>query len=93
MKRKQLDHKARGIKWLIGNNSPLSLENKTLICKTILKPIWTYGIELWGWASKSSIAIIIIIIIIIIIFININWVITRWQWLFYMYTNMERKKK
>jgi len=28
---------------------------------------------------------------IIIIFINCNWVITRWQWLYYMYTNMERK--
>jgi hypothetical protein len=28
---------------------------------------------------------------IIIIFINCNWVITRWQWLFYMYTNMEKK--
>ena len=26
--------------------------------------------------------------IIIIIFINCNWVITWWQWLFYMYTNM-----
>jgi hypothetical protein len=25
--------------------------------KTIIKPIWTYGIELWGCASKSSIAI------------------------------------
>jgi ABC-type multidrug transport system permease subunit len=36
---------------------------------------------------------VIIIIIIIIIFINCNWVITRWQWLFYMYTNMERKKE
>ena len=31
-------------------------------------------------------------IIIIIIFINCNWVITRWQWLYYMYTNMDRKK-
>ena len=30
--------------------------------------------------------------IIIIIIINCNLVITRWQWLFYMYTNMERKK-
>ena len=28
---------------------------------------------------------------VIIIFINCNWVITRWQWLFYMYTNMEKK--
>jgi len=28
---------------------------------------------------------------IIIIIINSNWVITRWQWLFYMYTNMGKK--
>ena len=32
---------------------------------------------------------IIIIIIIIIIMINCNWVVTRWQWLFYMYTKHE----
>jgi len=32
-----------------------------------------------------------IIIIIIIIIINCNWVVTRWQWLFYMYTNMKIK--
>jgi len=57
IKRKQLDHKTRDIKWLIRKNSPLSLENKTLIYKTILKPVWTYGIELWGCASKSNIAI------------------------------------
>jgi len=31
----------------------------------------------------------IIIIIIIIIFIYCNWVVTRWQWLFYMYTKYE----
>jgi len=29
------------------------------------------------------------IIIIIIIFIYHNWVVTRWQWLFYMYTKYE----
>jgi len=29
-------------------------------------------------------------VIIIKIFINCNWVINRWQWLFYMYTNMKR---
>ena len=29
--------------------------------------------------------------IIIIIFINCNWVVIRWQWLFYMYTNIEKK--
>ena len=32
---------------------------------------------------------ILIIIIIIIIFIYCNWVVTRWQWLFYMYKNMK----
>jgi len=31
----------------------------------------------------------IIIIIIIIIFIYCNWVVTRWQWLFYIYTKHE----
>jgi len=34
---------------------------------------------------------VIIIIIIIIIFINCNWVVTRWQWLLYMYANMKKK--
>jgi len=31
----------------------------------------------------------LIIIIIIIIIIDCNWVVTRWQWLFYMYTKYE----
>ena len=39
-------------------HSPLSLENKILIYKTILKPVWTYGIELRGCASNSNIEII-----------------------------------
>jgi hypothetical protein len=56
-KRKRLDPKTRELKWLIGKNSPLSLENKLLIYQTILKPIWTHGIVLWGCASKSNIAI------------------------------------
>jgi len=46
-------------------------------------------------SDKSCSEIIIIIIIIIIITttttINCNWVVTRWQWLFYMYTNMKKK--
>jgi hypothetical protein len=57
-KRKQLDHKTREIKWLIGRHSPLSLENEIIIYKTVLKPIWTYGIELWDCASHSNIEII-----------------------------------
>ena len=46
------------MKWLIGMLSPLSLQNKIIIYKTVLKPVWTYGIELWGCASNSNIEII-----------------------------------
>jgi len=57
-KRKQLEHKTREIKWLIVRHSTLSLENKIIIYKTVLKPVWTYGIELWGCVSNSNIEII-----------------------------------
>jgi len=36
----------------------LSIENKFLIYKIILKPIRTYGIPLWGTASNSNIEIL-----------------------------------
>jgi hypothetical protein len=38
--------------------SYLSIDNKLLFYKRVIKPIWTYGIELWGCASKTNIAII-----------------------------------
>jgi hypothetical protein len=44
--------------WLLGRKSKLSTSNKLLIYKTILKPIWTYGIQLWGVASTSNIEIL-----------------------------------
>jgi hypothetical protein len=34
------------------------MSNKMLIYKVILKPIWTYGIQLWGTASTSNIEIL-----------------------------------
>jgi hypothetical protein len=43
---------------LLGRKSQLSLSNKLLLYKTILKPIWTYGIQLWGTASTSNIEIL-----------------------------------
>jgi hypothetical protein len=43
---------------LIGRNSKLSLENKILLYKTIIKPIWAPGAEIWGRAKKSNISII-----------------------------------
>jgi hypothetical protein len=44
--------------WLLGRKSQLSLSNKILLYKTILKPIWTYGIQLWGTASTSNVEIL-----------------------------------
>jgi hypothetical protein len=47
-KRRQLEPKIRNIDWLINKKSQLSHENKITIYKAIIKPVWTYGIELWG---------------------------------------------
>jgi hypothetical protein len=44
--------------WWLGRKSKLSTSNKLLIYKTIPKPIWTYGIQLWGTASTSNIEIL-----------------------------------
>ena len=44
--------------WIIGRKSQLSMANKLLVYKAILKPIWTYGIQLWGTASNSNIDIL-----------------------------------
>jgi hypothetical protein len=55
-KRKQIDLKVKDLYWVIGRKSPTSLESKVILYKTIIKPIWTYGIELWGCTSKSHIA-------------------------------------
>jgi len=57
-KRTHMKLKAANLRWLINYNSPLSLEYKVLLYNTVLKPIWTYGCELWGNASKTNIEII-----------------------------------
>lgn len=57
-KRKQLGLKFRNHFWLLGRKSKLSLENKLLVYKMIFKPVWAYGIQLWGAASNSNIQIL-----------------------------------
>jgi hypothetical protein len=58
IKRKQLALTLTKMYWLLGRSSRLSLPNKLLLYKSILKPIWTYGIHLWGTASTSNIEIL-----------------------------------
>ncbi|GAB0086262.1 hypothetical protein DMENIID0001_002810 [Sergentomyia squamirostris] len=52
-KRKQLSLKVRSLYWLLNNRSSMTTQNKLLVYKMILKPIWSYGIQLWGTAAKS----------------------------------------
>jgi len=51
-KRKQLDLQLRKHYWILGRKTQLSLENKLLVYKAILKPIWTYSVQLCGTASN-----------------------------------------
>lgn len=51
----QIRIKRGNMHWLTSKNSKLSVDNKLLIYKVIIKPVWTYGIELWVMAAKSHI--------------------------------------
>jgi hypothetical protein len=44
--------------WLVGRKIKLSISNKLLAYKVILKLIWRYGIPLWSSASISNIEIL-----------------------------------
>ena len=57
-KREHLNIKTKKLYWLLGPKSELSLENKIKIYGAILKPVWTYGIQLWGTTSNSNVEIL-----------------------------------
>jgi hypothetical protein len=57
-KRKQLGLILTKMHWLFRLKFQLSTTNKLLFYKTVLKPIWIYGIQLWGTASTSNIEIL-----------------------------------
>jgi len=57
-KRQHLDLKLGAMSWLLVRRSQLSLPNQLLLYKCILKPVWTYGIQLWGCAKPSHTQIV-----------------------------------
>jgi len=57
-KKAQINLKLQQMHWLIGRKSNLSIHNKLLLYKAIIKPIWTYGIQLWGCTKPSNSQII-----------------------------------
>jgi hypothetical protein len=57
-KRDELNIKFRKMYWLLGRNSKLSIYNKLIIYKQVLRLVWSYGLQLWGCASDSNIQMI-----------------------------------
>jgi hypothetical protein len=57
-KREDIAIKYRSMYWLVGRQSAMSTHNKLVLYKQILKPVWTYDIQLWGCTKSSNIAII-----------------------------------
>lgn len=53
-KTEELQLKYRKMYWLIGRNSQLSIHNKLMLYKQVLKPVWIYGIQLWGCTKTSN---------------------------------------
>jgi hypothetical protein len=58
IKWKQLSTTLTQMYWLLGHQSRLTTSNKLLGYKVVLKPIWTYGLQLLGMASTSNIEIL-----------------------------------
>jgi hypothetical protein len=57
-KRKQLGITPTKMHWLLERQSKLTTSSKLLAYKVVLKPFWTYGLQLWGTASTSNIEIL-----------------------------------
>jgi hypothetical protein len=57
-KRDALNIRFRKMHWLLGRTSELSVNNKFILYKQAICPVWSYGIQLWGCASDSNIQVI-----------------------------------
>jgi hypothetical protein len=53
-KQEELTLKYRKKYWLMGRYSALSVYNKLMLYQQVFKPVWTYGIQLWGCTSQSN---------------------------------------
>jgi hypothetical protein len=56
--REDLGLKYKKMYWFMGRRSALSKHNKLMLYKQILKPVWTYNIQLWGCTKQSNTDII-----------------------------------
>jgi hypothetical protein len=54
----ELNIKFRIMHWLLLRNSELSVHNKLILYKQVIRPVCSYGIQIWGCASESNIQVI-----------------------------------
>ncbi|CAB0020788.1 unnamed protein product, partial [Nesidiocoris tenuis] len=40
--------------WLIGRQSTMTIGNKLLLYNQVLKPVWSYGAQLWGCTAPTN---------------------------------------
>lgn len=57
-KKEELGIRYQKMNWLIGRRSPMSIKSKIMVYNQILKPVWTYGIQLWGCTKQANIKIL-----------------------------------
>jgi hypothetical protein len=53
-KQEELTLKYRKMYCLMGRYSALSVYNKLMLHQQVLKPVWIYGIQLWGCTGQSN---------------------------------------
>jgi hypothetical protein len=58
-KQEELQIKFREMYWQLGRRCELSMYNKLPLYKQVLRPVWTSGVQLWGYEKKGNINIIL----------------------------------
>jgi uncharacterized protein YeeX (DUF496 family) len=60
IKKKRNEHniKFREMYWFLGRNSELSIHNKLILHKQVIRRVWSYGIQFWSCAIDSNIQVI-----------------------------------
>ena len=51
----KLNSRLRILNYFLNHKSKLNINTKLTLYKSLLKPIWTYGVQIWGSAKKSNI--------------------------------------
>ncbi|KAH8382538.1 hypothetical protein KR009_004043, partial [Drosophila setifemur] len=52
--KKKKGHRMQQLRWLTSRKSTMSLRAKRAVYVHCIAPIWLYGVQVWGIASKSN---------------------------------------